>query len=310
MRSVVEFHIPHLPTHEKLIHAEFRFLQNQTSTTRSRKYKFIIQVKRNGKVVRRIVLSQRLDPQEQHSVFDMTRIVAPWINDFHGDITFHVKISRKFQRQTMTASSDMSLQSSSLIVLYLEDGKFLKTMYASLTSDGAENSPHPSAQSSSKTKRTSPEYYDLFLNSSSHVPQPLTSHTDYSSRERRNIPKRERRNRVNKKWSPKSSQKENCQMYDFNVDFSVIGWGQWIVHPKKFNARFCHGTCPSPIDVHYSPTNHAVLQTLMRMKRPHTAPAPCCVPTKLSPISMLYFEYDELVVRHHENMIATECGCR
>ncbi|ESO89077.1 hypothetical protein LOTGIDRAFT_106360, partial [Lottia gigantea] len=94
------------------------------------------------------------------------------------------------------------------------------------------------------------------------------------------------------------------------VDFNSIGWGQWIIHPKKFNARFCYGECASPIDVKYKPTNHAMLQTLMRSKRKNSAPPACCVPTKLNPLSMLYYEFDEIVVRHHEEMIASECGCR
>jgi hypothetical protein len=28
-----------------------------------------------------------------------------------------------------------------------------------------------------------------------------------------------------------------CQLADFDVDFNHLGWGQWVVFPKVFNAR-------------------------------------------------------------------------
>ncbi|KAH3871335.1 hypothetical protein DPMN_034532 [Dreissena polymorpha] len=111
-------------------------------------------------------------------------------------------------------------------------------------------------------------------------------------------------------WRIGKKNPEPCGVKDFKVDFNLIGWGPWIIHPKTFNARACFGQCPEPISSKYSPTNHAMLQALMRMKRPLSAPENCCVATKLRPLSMLYFEYDDIVVRHHEDMIVDECGCR
>ncbi|XP_046565763.1 growth/differentiation factor 6-B-like [Haliotis rubra] len=117
------------------------------------------------------------------------------------------------------------------------------------------------------------------------------------------------RQQKNRRWK-KSGKKQSCRLYDFEVDFTTIGWGQWIIHPTRFNSKFCYGNCPSPIDMRLKPTNHAMLQSLMRSKRSKVAPAPCCVPTKLEPLSMMYVEDGEVVVRHHEDMIASECGCR
>ncbi|WAQ96471.1 NODAL-like protein [Mya arenaria] len=121
---------------------------------------------------------------------------------------------------------------------------------------------------------------------------------------------RQEKKRRRKPWQGKVDNAEVCKLNDFKVNFDLIGWGPWIIHPKKFNARACYGQCPEPMGSEYTPNNHVMLQTLMRLKRPLAAPAPCCVATKMRPLSMLYLEYDDVVVRHHEDMIAAECGCR
>ncbi|CAG5132024.1 unnamed protein product [Candidula unifasciata] len=302
-RLIVDFYIPPLPSHEKLRRAEIRFLRHPTNQTKSRRYKFRIDVRKRGKIVRRIVLRGRSNPQSQHDVFDVTKIVSPWINSFHGNIIFHVKVSKRFESQAVTSDKDKSLQSMSLIVLYLDDSQFLTSLYAGFASVDDTSDAEDTGSIPGKTKRTLLGSVTTVSNSST---IPFSSNS--AGRERRNIQKNDKGNRKNRKWFSKS--KGRCQLHDFEVDFNVIGWGKWIMHPKKFNARFCSGVCPSPIDVQYKPTNHALLQTLMRMKRPQSAPPPCCVPIKLKPISMLYFEYDEIVVRHHDDMIASECGCR
>lgn len=51
-----------------------------------------------------------------------------------------------------------------------------------------------------------------------------------------------------------------CRRVDMWVDFDQIGWDQWIVHPKRYNAYRCEGECPSPLDESFKPTNHAYMQ--------------------------------------------------
>ncbi|XP_029916373.1 southpaw [Myripristis murdjan] len=106
-----------------------------------------------------------------------------------------------------------------------------------------------------------------------------------------------------------ATQRPLCRRVDMWVDFDQIGWDEWIVHPKRFNAYRCEGECPVPLDESLHPTNHAYMQSLLRLNHPERVSCPSCVPTRLSPLSMLYYENDDLVLRHHEDMIVEECGC-
>ncbi|XP_061117462.1 nodal homolog 2-A-like isoform X1 [Conger conger] len=104
-------------------------------------------------------------------------------------------------------------------------------------------------------------------------------------------------------------QKPLCRKVDMWVDFDHIGWNEWIVYPKRYNAFRCAGDCPTPVDESFRPTNHAYMQSLLKLFHPDRVSCPSCVPTRLSSLSMLYYESDGVVLRHHEDMIVEECGC-
>ncbi|XP_051923711.1 southpaw [Hippocampus zosterae] len=109
--------------------------------------------------------------------------------------------------------------------------------------------------------------------------------------------------------TPEGTQRPLCRKVDMWVDFDHIGWDEWIVHPKRFNAYRCEGQCPTPLDESFNPTNHAYMQSLLKYHHPERVSCPSCVPTRLGPLSMLYYENDDLTLRHHEDMIVEECGC-
>ncbi|XP_055005900.1 nodal-related 2 [Boleophthalmus pectinirostris] len=106
------------------------------------------------------------------------------------------------------------------------------------------------------------------------------------------------------------SKKQPCRRVDLHVDFNRIGWGSWIIFPKRYNAYRCEGACPGPLGEHLNPTNHAYMQSLFKHLHPDRVTSPCCAPTRMSPLSMLYYENGEMLLRHHEDMVVDECGCQ
>ncbi|GFR93435.1 nodal-like protein [Elysia marginata] len=283
-------------------------------------------VRARGRLVNKFTFRENAKPQFEYNVFDVTSIVRPWINTHHGNMSLHIRVSRKLRNHLLLPSKGNSSQSTSLIVLYLEDKEFLKNMYASFTkgddqkrnsathSHSIVSSPKPLSSLSSlrarkKRSAVNPDPKKVLLDRTISVEE-NTDQNNPLTRIARGTRARRVRNRKSKSRRYRPARRENCKMYDFYVDFTVIGWGEWIIHPKRFNSKFCFGQCPSPIEAKYHPTNHAMLQTLMRMKLPNIAPAPCCVPTKLKAVSMLYVEFDEIVVRSHEDMVVDQCGCR
>ncbi|XP_037343661.2 protein DVR-1 [Pungitius pungitius] len=102
-----------------------------------------------------------------------------------------------------------------------------------------------------------------------------------------------------------------CRARRLYIDFKDVGWQDWIIAPQGYLANYCHGECPFPLSESLNGTNHAILQTLVHSLDPHVTPQPCCVPIRLSPISMLYYDNnDNVVLRHYQDMVVDECGCR
>ncbi|NP_001090530.1 nodal homolog 5 L homeolog precursor [Xenopus laevis] len=108
---------------------------------------------------------------------------------------------------------------------------------------------------------------------------------------------------------PVGDDKTLCKRVDMIVDFEKIGWGDLIIYPKRFNAYRCEGSCPIPLDENFKPTNHAYIKSLVNFFNPKRVECPSCVPVKMRPLSMLMYEGDEIVLKHHEDMIVEECGC-
>lgn len=60
--------------------------------------------------------------------------------------------------------------------------------------------------------------------------------------------------------SAEGEKKTLCRKVDMWVDFDQIGWSEWIIYPKRYNAYRCKGDCPTPVDESFTPTNHAYMQ--------------------------------------------------
>ncbi|MBN3295339.1 growth/differentiation factor 6-A [Amia ocellicauda] len=116
-------------------------------------------------------------------------------------------------------------------------------------------------------------------------------------------------NRHGKRHGKKS--KSRCSKKPLHVNFKELGWDDWIIAPLDYEAYHCEGVCDFPLRSHLEPTNHAIIQTLMNSMDPNSTPPSCCVPTKLSPISILYIDSgNNVVYKQYEDMIVESCGCR
>lgn len=100
-----------------------------------------------------------------------------------------------------------------------------------------------------------------------------------------------------------------CNKHSFYVSFTDLKWNDWIIAPDGYEAWHCDGKCPFPLHPNLNSTNHAIVQMLAHLMNPRV-PEPCCAPTKLQPISVLYYDdYSNVVLKKYRNMIVQSCGC-
>ncbi|XP_069814146.1 bone morphogenetic protein 6 [Dendropsophus ebraccatus] len=107
-----------------------------------------------------------------------------------------------------------------------------------------------------------------------------------------------------------SDLKTACRKHELYVSFQDLGWQDWIIAPKGYAANYCGGECSFPLNAHMNATNHAIVQTLVHLMNPEYVPKPCCAPTKLNAISVLYFDDNSnVILKKYRNMVVRACGC-
>ncbi|EDO49535.1 predicted protein [Nematostella vectensis] len=96
------------------------------------------------------------------------------------------------------------------------------------------------------------------------------------------------------------SHERRCCRYELTVDFEKFSWN-WIIAPKRFRAYYCTGECQEIMLPMY-PHAHMVKKS--------TGKRPCCSPTKMSSISMIYFDFNQQIMFEEvPAMVAETCGC-
>uniref|UniRef100_A0A3B5MMA4 Growth/differentiation factor 8 n=2 Tax=Xiphophorus couchianus TaxID=32473 RepID=A0A3B5MMA4_9TELE len=99
------------------------------------------------------------------------------------------------------------------------------------------------------------------------------------------------------------SSETRCCRYPLTVDFEEFGW-DWIIAPKRYRANYCSGECEF---LHLQQYPHA---HLVNKANPRGSAGPCCTPTKMSPINMLYFNRKEQIIYGKiPSMVVDNCGC-
>ncbi|XP_072252600.1 growth/differentiation factor 8 [Leuresthes tenuis] len=100
-----------------------------------------------------------------------------------------------------------------------------------------------------------------------------------------------------------NSPESRCCRYPLTVDFEDFGW-DWIIAPKRYKANYCSGECEY-MHLQKYPHTH-----LVNKANPRGTAGPCCTPTKMSPINMLYFnDKEQIIYGKIPSMVVDRCGC-
>ncbi|XP_020614109.1 embryonic growth/differentiation factor 1-like [Orbicella faveolata] len=100
-----------------------------------------------------------------------------------------------------------------------------------------------------------------------------------------------------------------CRKVGMYVSFAELGLSNEIIAPDGFNAYQCKGKCSSTQQKKF-PNRSAIMALLEKKKGIEGDDEACCVPTKLSPISVIVYERNgHIVLRKFDDMVVEECGC-
>lgn len=142
----------------------------------------------------------------------------------------------------------------------------------------------------------------------------LMTYTDdgqYKQRMMQKMMNSQSRRPTNRAPNKRRAGRQSCQRKALYVDFTSVGWGDWIVAPRGYDAFYCQGECNLPFADHLNSTNHAVVQAMVHSINSDVAPKACCIPTELKPISILYLDdHNKVVLKSYKDMQVVGCGCR
>ncbi|XP_037075804.1 inhibin beta chain-like, partial [Pollicipes pollicipes] len=104
----------------------------------------------------------------------------------------------------------------------------------------------------------------------------------------------------------------HCCRQRLYVSFQELGWDDWILFPSGYYANYCLGNCASRTPDTFRNFHTHVIEGYRVVTGGHGLDGfnPCCAPTKLSPMSLLYFDADKNIIKRDlPKMVVEECGC-
>jgi hypothetical protein len=102
---------------------------------------------------------------------------------------------------------------------------------------------------------------------------------------------------------------KQCCKQRFFVNFTQLGWNDWIIAPRGYYANYCRGNCGdrTPDTFHYYYTH---VMDRYRKMNPLAGMQPCCSPVRFSSISLIYIDPDYNIIKQDlPKMSVDECGC-
>ncbi|XP_017758166.1 PREDICTED: inhibin beta C chain-like isoform X3 [Eufriesea mexicana] len=108
---------------------------------------------------------------------------------------------------------------------------------------------------------------------------------------------------------------KECCRDELYINFEDIGWSDWILHPSGYHAYFCRGSCSSAASLTISGSAYSNVIRRLLAKNGNAIYrkgeiVPCCSPTQLSPIQLLYVDSNNTITQKTlPNMVVEACGC-
>lgn len=265
------FNITDIASHEELLLARLHLFPHNSNSTQ--KYKV---------EVYELISSPHSVEKSITRLID-TKIITPSKDSAYHTLDVTPALQRWHSQNTVsTTPTNKNKLTGVQVHIKSHDGQLTNTNHLRLRRD--------TTQQNSEWKDTMPEMV-------------IFTHDRTLSRTKRGSGKK--RNRGSKKV------KTECQRREMNVNFTEVGWQDWILAPHDYDAYFCHGACDFPLPDHLNASNHAIIQTLVNEIDPGNAPQACCIPTELSPIAMLYMSSPtDVKLKMYPDMIVEACGCR
>ncbi|XP_055857717.1 inhibin beta B chain [Episyrphus balteatus] len=106
-----------------------------------------------------------------------------------------------------------------------------------------------------------------------------------------------------------------CCREKLYISFDEIGWSDWIISPRGYDAYFCRGSCSTAASIAQSTTHHS---SLMRKVISHRDTAgkkpleliPCCTANQYSSLEIFFRDSNNTAtLMKFPNMVIESCGC-
>ncbi|XP_015834295.1 protein decapentaplegic isoform X1 [Tribolium castaneum] len=226
-------------------------------------------------------------------------ILQPGVKGLHGPITRVIDSKVVDSRKNTTVSIDVF----PAVARWMQDPKTNHGILIVVYSIGAKKSP-PEKHLRLRRDTAPPQWYQ-------HQPLLFTYTDDGKNQQRTGTELTKMRPKRQSSRRHRKNLKDPCRRRQMYVDFGSVGWNDWIVAPLGYDAYYCGGECEYPIPDHMNTTNHAIVQSLVNSMKPKEVPGPCCVPTQLGQMSMLYLGSDgSVILKNYKEMVVVGCGCR
>ncbi|XP_073433049.1 inhibin beta C chain-like [Dendrobates tinctorius] len=241
-------------------------------------------------------------------------------NDARSVLHFHLSTDKEKREEIHQACLWLYLKTTSRSKITLSvTGKFMPNDYsiegtaqATAVSDGWYMIPLPMFSGKALNEGTENMYIELMcldchkplkMDNISHVHLPFLALKVHNKQEDA---------RIRRHITECTGDMQICCLKKFYIAFKDIGWNEWIISPKGYFMNLCEGRCPVHLarSPGISASSHTAILSLIKANNAYSNLSLCCVPTKRRPLSFLYFDINNTIVKSDiPDMIVESCGC-